>query len=471
MSENLLAVNGLEAQYSVIGSMLIDPTCVGLVVSKLSAEDFSDTTCRNAFAAAKQLFIAGKPVDPVTIQDVVGGGTEWAKWARQLIDVTPTSANVSVYADIVRKQAALFALRSKAQDLLEAVTMEEAAEHVKAMSGLLVSRNQVHTWTAAELADNFIQRLTSSEAPKYLPWGFPTADRTVQASLGDYILLGGYSSAGKTLLSIQMALAQAKRYRVGYYTLETQPEKMADRVFAYLCGIALTAIKRHDLSEKELELAKQAAKLFVKNTPLEFTQAAYWSVEDITAHALSRGYQIIWIDYIQLIEGDPRKTEAAQIAYNSTRLKMFGQANKVTVVALGQFHRDESKGSSTQENGKGGKKKEPSMQSFHGSSQLEKDADVAFLLFPEDPDKNNCPRILKVGKNKDGPRFKRKLAFNGATQTMTEIAEPEDDKSRDVARHFQEVGRQAKQRNQRSRDGQVTFTELSGEDPDNPFNK
>ena len=312
--------------------------------------------------------------------------------------------------------------------------------------------------------------MTSPNLPEYLPWGFPTADRMVQASLGDYILLGGYSSAGKTLLSIQMALAQAKRYRVGYYTLETQPEKMADRIFAHLCEIALTAIKRHDLNEKELALVSQAAKVFTKKTPIEFTQAAFWSVEDITAHALSQGYQVIWIDYIQLIEGDPKKTEADRIAYNSTRLKMFGQANKVTVAALAQFHRDESKSTSSQDRGKDSKKKEPSMQSFHGSSQLEKDADVAFLLFPENPDKNNCARILKVGKNKDGPRFRRRLAFSGATQTMTEIAEPED-KDRETAKTLQAIGRAAKATAYSKPPAQVTFAELSGDDSDNPFNK
>lgn len=469
MNENLLAISGLEAQHSVIGSILLDPACVGLVVSKLSAKDFSDATCRNAFSAAKELFIAGKPVDIVTVQDAVGGGSEWAKWACQVREVTPTSANVGLYADIVRKQASFFALRDKAQELLDtAINMDDAAALVKAMSGLLVSRNQVHTWTAAELADDFIRRMTSPTPPEYLPWGLPTADQKIQASLGDYILLGGYSSAGKTLLSIQMALAQAKRYRVGYYTLETQPEKMADRLFAHLCEIALTAIKRHDLNEKELALVGQAAKVFAQKMPIEFTQAAFWSVEDITAHALSRGYQIIWIDYIQLIEGDSKKTEAERIAYNSTRLKMFGQANKVTVVALAQFHRDESKGGGSQEYGK---KKEPSMQSFHGSSQLEKDADVAFLLFPEDPDKNNCARILKVGKNKDGPRFKRRLAFNGATQAMEEITESEDDKSCETAKALQAVGRTAKASAYSKSPKQVTFAELSGEDPDNPFDK
>lgn len=462
MSENLLAINALEAQHSVIGAMLIDSRCVGFVVSKLTENDFTDTTCRNAFAAAKRLYAAGKPVDRITLQDAVGGGAEWAKWAKQLMDITPTSANVAAYADIVSKQATLFAMREKAQGVLEAVNLESASELVKSMSGLMVSSSQVHTWTAAELAKDFIARLTSKAPPEYLPWGIPKADKRTKASLGDFIILAGYASAGKTLLSIQMALTQAKKYRVGYYTLETQPEKMADRLFAYLAGLSLSGIKDHTLRPEEIERAKKAADLFASRLPIEFTQAANWTVEDIAAHAVSRGYQIIFIDYLQLIRGEG-STDEARLSRISTGLKLFGQATKTTVVALAQLHRSNEKD-------KNGKKIEPDMHSIRGSGQIEQDADVIFIVFKKNLEDNTSERIFKVAKNKDGPLARAELQFNGATMTMTEIAEPED-KNRETAKTLQAIGRAAKATAYSKPPAQVTFAELSGDDPDNPFNK
>ncbi len=458
MIENLLAVNNLEAQHSVIGSMLRDGSCVGLVATKLSADDFSDTTCRNAFICAKQLYSSGRPVDRITLQDAVGGGEAWANWAAQLLDVTPTAANVAAYADIVREQTSFFALRGMAQELLETVNLEQASKIVKAMNGQLVSSSQVHTWTAAELAEDFIERLTTVEKPKFLRWGMPTPDLKIQAVRGDYILLGGYSSSGKTLLSLQFALVQASSNRVGYYTLETQPEKMADRMFAYLSGLSLPAIKRHDLSRDEVELAKKAAELFAKRFPIEFVHAARWTVEDIIAHALSRGYEIIYIDYVQLIEGDGREPEKDRIARVSRKLKLFGQVCNVTIVGLAQFHRETTD--------KDGKKRLPDMQSFYGSGQLERDADIAFVLYPKDSEDNDSPRILFVAKNKDGPRFKRELSFRGATQTMTEVVE---DKSRKIAKNLQKTGRAAKKSAWDKHPAQVTFTELTGSDSGNPF--
>lgn len=461
MIDNLLALDSLQSQQAVIGSMLIDPDCVGFVITKLSPKDFSDASCRNAFVAAKYLFTSGQPVDPVTLQDAVNGGDAWAKWAAHLIEVTPTSANVAAYADIVRKQSIFFAIRAHAQRILdEAVNLEQSTEIVRDMSGLTVSSNKVHTWTAEELANDFLARLKATEKPVFLKWGMPSLDSMIQAELGDYILLGGYSSAGKTLLSLQFAQRQARTHSVGYYTLETQPRKMADRMFAYLAELSLSAIKRQDISKEDFARAEQAANLFVSKSPIEFTHAAGWTVDDIIAHAISRGYKIIYIDYVQLIEGEAREAEKDRIARVSRRLKLFGQMFGVTVVGLAQLHREGTD--------KDGKKRLPDMQSFYGSGQLERDADVAFVLYAKDTEDNDSSRILFVAKNKDGPRLKRELSFHGATQTMAEIIE---DKSKTVAREMQAIGQAAKKTAYQKQPQQVTFEELGGDDQNNPFTK
>lgn len=456
---------GIEAQQSVVGSMLIDDRCVGAVLSKLREEDFTDGACKSAFRVIRELFTEGRPVDPVTVLDAMHGGETYANWLADLMKITPTAANVEFYADIVKRSTALYRLREQADRLLLAADLDEARRIVQDMSALTTDAGRVERMTAAQLAEDFIRRITSEDKPEYLPWGFPSADRIVYAERGDLCLLGGYPSAGKTLLSIQMALAQAKRYRVGYYTLETRPEKMADRMFAHLAKLSLEAIKRRDLPDQALARAAQAAALFTSETPIDFIRGAGLTVDDIAADAVAKGYEIIYTDYLQLIEvpGMRPGDRYGAVTAVSRGLKIFGQRTNTTVVALAQLSRPEK-----EKTGKGGEQKliPPSMQSFRESGQIEQDADVAFLLWAEDPNNNQSQRTFKLGKNKEGRKFSVSLAFNGPMQTMIEVEKPPDNR---VAAELAAAGRAAKRANRMN--GQLQFQELHGSDDDNPFER
>lgn len=449
---DLMQVDSLSAQCSVVGSMLIDEGCVGAVLAAMRPEDFTDGTCRSAFRAIAGLFREGRPVDPVTVLDAMQGGPQLTAWMREVMDLTPTAANAEVYAEVVKGQTALFRVKEQADKLTMATGLDEAWKIYGEIGALLTSASRVERMTAAELAQDFIRRITSKDKPEYLPWGIPSADRTVYAELGDLVLLGGYPSAGKTLLSLQMALTQAKRYRVGYYTLETRPEKMADRLFAHLGKVALEAIKKRSLPEGEMAKIAQAAGYFAGEAPVDFIQAAGLSVDDIAADAVSRGYQIIYVDYLQLIEapGIRPGDRYAAVTTISRGLKVFAQRHKIAVVALAQLSRPEKAG-------KEQKPVPPSMQSFRESGQIEQDADAAFLLWAEDPNDNGSNRILKLGKNKEGRKFKTTLRFDGSTQTMAELAEPEWNRS--VSSELAAAGRAAKAAN-RAVAQQVGFTDL-----------
>lgn len=465
---DVLKMDSLSYQRAVIGSMLIDDRCVGAVLAKLAPEDFSDGPCRSAYRAIKGQFLAGLPVDPVLIQGKIGGGEAWARWAAELMQETPTAANAEFYADEVRKWANFWRQREQAGKILSALTPDESDQLARGMAGLVGTNSRGRTVTAEELARDFHQRITSPEKPEYLPWGIPSADRDVHAELGDVILLGGYASAGKTLLSIQMALAQAKRYKVVYYTLETQLEKMADRIFAHLAKIPLTEIKTRNLSEMQISRAASAENLFVSKTPLTFVQAAKFTVADIAADAVSKGAQIVYIDYLQLIEGDGRRSSYERVSEISREIKVFAQSHKIAVVALAQLSRAKETEKHSQVY------IPPSMQSFRDSGQIEQDADAAFLLWPEDQNNNNSRRVLKLAKNKEGPKFTRRLDFNGPTQTMVELENDDDEDEAEpkanVARQLAAAGRAAKAANRgRRMTGQVQFQEVNVSDADNPF--
>lgn len=448
------------AQNSVIGSMLIDDRCVPLVLSKLREDDFIDPICRNFFRAIRELALENKPVDPVVVMGKLGARDGYVQWAREVMELTPTAANVASYIPEVRRAARRRTILELA-DRLPGAGDDELETLVRKMFAALSATERMPRMTASERAGDFFERMKGKDKPRYLPWGIPTADRAVFAQLGDMILLGGYASSGKTLLSIAMAMAQAKAgYRVGYYSLETSPQKMMDRQIAALAQVPLGKIKQREFFDAEWSKLAGAVNYAATTCPFDVIQAAGSAVDDIAADAIGHGYQVIYVDYVQLVQAPGvRATDRyAVVTAVSQGLKTFAQSTHTAVVALAQLSRPEKS------RDKAGKPIPPSMHSFRESGQLEQDADAAFLVYPSNPDDNTSNRIFKIGKNKEGPRAKAELAFRGDTQTMVEL-EPAPDRS--VAAELSAKGRAVKQANRAM--GQVEFRELKGDVPDNPF--
>lgn len=450
-----------QAQLSVIGSMLISEKCVPMVLDKLRPDDFIDGTCRSTFTAIRKLAREGRPVDPISVVDAMQGGDRYIGWVREAMELTPTAANVGEYIPIVRKAARRRTILDLAAKLPEA-DYDEMETLVRKMSSALSAAERMPRMTGQERASDFYERMKSKDKPKYLPWGIPTADRSVCAILGDMILLGGYASSGKTLLSILMAQTQAKAgYRVGYYSLETSPEKMTDRQMAGLSGVPLGKIKTRDFGEETWDKFAQATVYASSECPFDVIQAAGATVDDITADAVGHRYQVIYVDYVQQLLVSGMRTDNPRIVVTeiSQQLKRFAQSTHTAVVALAQLSRPE-----TILVGKGEDKKKvavpPSMHSFKESGQLEQDADAAFLVWPSDSNDNNSNRVFKIGKNKEGPRPTTYLSFRGDTQTMAEL-EPS------VVAKLVEQGRAIKQAN-RYRSQQMQFEELE-DDGDCPF--
>lgn len=408
------------AQQTVIGSMLIDDRCVPLVLQKLTEADFIDPVCRNFFRVIRGLALEGRPIDPVPVLAALKNGDDYIRWCREVMDATPTAANVGEYIPLVRQSAQRRRVLELAGKLAEA-DAEEMRTLVQQMSSTLSAADRMPRMTGAQLAKDFLARMGSQDKPRYLPWGVPTADRNTYAELGDMVLLGGYPSSGKTLLSMTMAMAQAKAgYKVGYYSLETKPEKLADRIFASLSKVPLDKIKTRAFGDYEWEKFAQSSNLFASVCPFDVVQAAGSTVEDLTADAIGRGYQIIYVDYVQLLRaaGVRDSDGYARVTAVSQSLKAFAQSTSTAVVALAQLARPESTGSKNKDQDP----IKPTMTSFKESGQLEQDADAAFLVFPSNRYKNDSPRYFSVVKNKEGRRpAPVMLAFYGDTQTMVEI--------------------------------------------------
>ena len=330
--------------------------------------------------------------------------------------MTPTSANAMAYVDVLRRDSVVYRLREIGRALTETEDLDTCEDLVSKANAAMSAKSGVEIWGPREIWDSFVRRHSGEKAAEYIDWGFSFINELVFTGRGDYCVLGGYSSAGKTSLGLSMALRMAQKYRVGFFSYETDKDKLSDRIMCARAMVDSDAIKKNTLSEKDWqELAYAASKL--SDGGLEIMQTSGFTPADIQSLAMSRHYDVVFIDYIQLIEPESRRgwSRPEEVGAISRSLQRMAHEQGITVVALSQL---------TPESG--GKKNEaPTMYSLRESKQITQDADVIFLLYLEDSEDRNSRRVLKCDKNKDGRAgWYKKMVFRGNIQTFEPVAAP-----------------------------------------------
>ena len=417
----MVAQDKLSAQVAVLGSLLIEPDLVGEALGKVREEDFTDSRCRMVFAAIQAIFTEGGTPDPQHVRDRLGGDGEWTQYLLELMELTPTAANIWAYAGLMREQARMARVHELAGALLAAGTSDEVRALTAQLNGLLTQRRGIQRMNMQEMLESFFDR--HSHPHQYLTWGIDKLDQRLYADPGDLVVLGGYPSAGKTALAVSFAYHQAAEHRVGFYSLETNRYKLADRLIANLAGVELSAIKHGALSEKQWEQVAQESKRILQRD-LTLIEASGMSARDIQADALAHRYEMVYIDYLQLLEPESRRVNRTeQVSGISRDLQRLAHGNGILVVALSQLSRQEKTKDES-------KLIEPTMSDLRESGQIEQDADAILLLYLEEPGRPaRSRRVLKVAKNKEGERGKLLLAFDGALQrfrpSVTEQSVPQ----------------------------------------------
>lgn len=172
----------------------------------------------------------------------------------------------------------------------------------------------------------------------------------------------------------------------------------------------LAKIKRSELDESDYQALSIASKRLIK-PELELIEAAGMTVADIQAFSLSRRYDAIFIDYLQLIPSPQGRSRYDAVTDVSIRLHQMSQTTGIAVFPLSQLSRPDKDRDG---------RKAPNMASLRESGQIEQDADVIMLLYKEDPDRPDSRRVLKIAKNKEGEVGQIYLTFDGNTQTFRE---------------------------------------------------
>lgn len=450
----------ISAQRSVLGSLLIDPEhTAGLIFAGSCEEDFAASELRSLYRAARELFFADRPIDPVVLCSTLGDA--YTELIAELMRETPTAAHIEYYLEILHSQAQLARVRGIAEELQYEFSDVERCRELVGQASLALSDDAGHDSAIpiGEIMSGFFDRHVPDRKKTYFRWGYELLDKHLFTEPGDFVILGGYPSAGKSIMSVQIALTAARAgYRVGYFSLETDPRtKIADRVMAHAARVPLPKIKHDDFNEAD-SAALVAAGEELRKLPVEFFPAGGYSLADVQAKTLSKRYQVILIDYLQLIRA-PGKDLREQITAVSIGLHTLAQKHGVIVIALSQLSRPEKSE---------GKPKRPTMASLRESGQLEQDADAVLLLYNETPDDRNGQRRLQIAKNKEGTVDSCLLDFEGALQTLRDPKKTwKDFPHKPVGKVNPEY--KAKLEKQAEESLQVKLEELDGDEGPLPF--
>lgn len=432
--------NWQRFQEAVLGSALIEPDLVPKVISTTRKADFCGPaqTVRNAM---DQLLQAGKPVDIVSLAAALGG--DYRSYLAQLMELTPTAANVDYYIDLCREQAKVCTIRSLAAELAEQTTSEGIRKLLEKANALMVDKASLKIRTMEDLLHSFMDR--HSRQAIYLSWPIHELNDRLYCERGDFILVGGYPSAGKSAWSLQCAWHWAQKHKVGFFSLETSPDKLFDRLSSHMMGLSMDDIKRNNISQQQWDgICQDVAR--VTAGKLEIIPAAGMSPADIRSVIMMRRYEIVIVDYVQLIAAaGGNRTE--QVTNISLALHRMAQDMGVTIVALSQLKRK-------------GDDSTPESSDLRESGQLEQDADVIMMLKLKDKDQPGGPRGLYITKNKEGSCPMITLDFDGKHQTFSKAH-----RTAEVMQQLRASAKKAKRQNREAArqeaDGQMELLPLS----------
>lgn len=432
MTVDRLPPQNIEAEQSVLGSLLIDPQAIIAVSTFLRPDDFYRETHADIYAAMVALHERREPIDFVTVCDAlerqgrlqsVGG----PGYLTSLINMVPTSIHVEHYARIVERTAVLRRLIGAAGEIAALAYQEvDEVESIidQAEAALFkVSQRQVSQSLVPirQIVGEYFDRIEYLHEHQGemigLPTGFIDLDRLLNGlQKSDLIVVAGRPGMGKTSFALALARHAALRQNavVALFTLEMSSTQLVQRLISSETGIDSQRLQVGRVHDAEWEtfvrvsskLAESA--IFIDDTPSPTPMEIRTKARRLAAE---HGVDLIIIDYLQLMQAGNHRSEnrVQEISYISRALKGLARELNVPVVALSQLSRAvESR-----------QDKHPILSDLRESGSIEQDADVVIFLYRDeiynpDTELQNIAEAI-VSKHRNGPtgaitlRFRKEL--------------------------------------------------------------
>lgn len=410
MSE-ILSEEMTTAAVGVLGSMLIDERAVGPMLMAVSEDDFRLPEFRTLFRAMRELYSQGRPVDGIVVNEHLGGN--YGGLIAGLIERTPTAANADEYATLLKKASRLWQLRQIGEQMSQSEDEEACRTLLNQANLLFCQRPGIRMLSMEQAYREFFVRHDPQKKPDYLHWGLGPLDDELHVGGGDMVVIGGYPSAGKTALALQLAFRIAREKRVGFFSYETAADKLHDRTVACQTQTSFRRMMTGRMDKDDYTRVYSMGQ-HLTAPAMGLIEAGSMTVSGIGSYAMVYHYDVIVVDYLQKIpavRGGRVLSDFERVSQVSSDLQQLGRTTGKTVIALSQLSRLE----------KG--QKAPTMSSLRQSGQIEQDADVVMLLYKEHPDAPRSRRVLDVAKNKDGESsLHMMLDFDGDTQRFSRSA-------------------------------------------------
>lgn len=370
----------MDLEKIFLGSVMIKPEVAPDVIGDLELELFSEEI-RPVCAALIGLFDATGKLDAVAAMERYPALKVPIVECVESIEsecIRPTRENILNWLRMLKENRAAEKFRSIAlESCNQALGYDDLQGYYEKMGRALDVEGKTDDFeSAGDLVDDYIRSL--GEKPEYIPTGLSKLDRNLHILPGNFILIGGRPSAGKTALSIQLATEMAIRgYRVCYFSLETSTKILSYRMITNRICKPLEDVKNKRVPVAELDCLAR-----LRKAPLFFMPASGKSVSWIKAQALRKKSQIVFVDYVQILSCADAKDRYTQITKISIALHEMAQSTGMVIIGLSQLKRNETHA-------------DPTLSDLRESGQLEQDADAAILL-------GGAEHPFILAKNKEG---------------------------------------------------------------------
>ncbi len=429
----------LEAERSVLGSILIDKNAILKIVDTLEASDFYHPRHQEIYECAVELFEKSEPIDILTVSARlkekkkladVGG----ADYLSELVSIVPTSAHIDHYANIVRENRVRRDLIRASSEINEQALdyddfeslLDKVEEKVFSIASRSKAQKFIHVKDELPVAYERLEKLHRGEGKtlRGIPTYFHGLDNLLSGfQKSDLIIVGARPSFGKTTFALDIARQAALHgHTIGVFSLEMSRDQIIDRLIAAQAQIPLWRLRTGRLNdEMEFALIQQAldeiskTNLFIDDTP---------SPDILQMRSMARRLQVehnldmLIIDYLQLVR--PRTDSDSmvhQVTEISRGLKSLARELSIPILAVSQL----SRGVEQREG------KVPRLSDLRESGSLEQDADVVLFLYRKDrgsidvPEEDQNIVEIIIAKHRNGPLGTVKLRFDQEKVTFRNI--------------------------------------------------
>lgn len=421
----------LEAEVSLLGSILIDHEVITNIADKINADDFYDRRHGTIYSSMLKLYEQHKPVDLLTLSSILKDTNELedvggSSYLTELTNAVPTAAHGEHYADLVAEKSLRRKLIRASEDIVNlsfnenTSSVQEILEQAEARLFNVSQRTLKQDLVSIEqiLAEGF-DRLDELHKNKGRLRGIRTGwkdldNMTAGLQRSDLIVLAARPAMGKTTLvgNLVQNIATLEKQAVLFFSLEMSKDQLVDRMLAAEAGVDAWNIRTGNLSDDDFEKLGAAmgslseAPIYIDDTPgISILELRTKARREANKHPLG----LIVVDYLQLMSGTSKGNDfnrVQEISEISRGLKLIARELNVPVIALSQLSRSVENRSP----------QIPQLADLRESGSIEQDADIVMFIYREayynpETDRQNVTDLL-IRKHRNGPTGQIELYFH-----------------------------------------------------------